>query len=292
MGDAMLDKHPCMCIGEGVFEITEFGGVSLFLIEGSEKALLIDTGVGIGNLALWVGSLTNKPVDVLLTHNHRDHVGGAPRFSRVHMSRADHGMGSIIRPWTSRESRLAFAKRNCVDHSFGFFWSEDDIVSFEKEPEIVEIEDGWTIDLGNRKVSCWLCPGHTPGSVVAIDEKTGILFCGDACNGVLGISVRDIPGVRRVSIEEARDALARIDSMKFNHQKIFNGHTDCRPFGQPLPSTILPSLLDGLTKIMEGNYVLRKEWIPNLGISTETAVFGDVSIQFRENCIFSKGERK
>lgn len=282
----MLDKLPSVCIDEGIFEITEFGGVSLFLIDGSEKALVIDTGVGVGNLPRWIGTLTDKPIEVLLTHNHRDHVGGAPWFSRVHMSSADHMMGPVIRPWTSRESRLDFAKRNSVDRSFGFFWNETDIISFEKEPEVVEIEDGWTIDLGGRKVSCWLCPGHTPGSVAAIDEKTGILFCGDACNGVLGISVRDIPGMKPVSIEEARDALVRIDSMEFNHQRIFNGHTNCRLFGQPLPNTMLPSLLDGLKKIMDGNYVLRKEWIPNLGITIDTAMIGEVRIQFCQKYIF------
>lgn len=76
----MLTTYPYSQIDIGVYEINEFDGASMFLIEGNERALLIDTGVGIGALDKFLHQLTALPVDVLLIHNHRDHVGNAPRF--------------------------------------------------------------------------------------------------------------------------------------------------------------------------------------------------------------------
>lgn len=63
---------------EGLFEIDEFDCASVFVIVGEERALVLDTGTGIGDLR-WVieHKITDKPYDVVLTHNHADHIGGA-----------------------------------------------------------------------------------------------------------------------------------------------------------------------------------------------------------------------
>ena len=108
----MISTYPYSVIDNGVFEINEFDGSSMFLIAGDERALLVDAGVGIGDLKTFIGGLTDRPIDVLLTHNHRDHVGNAPRYSAVHMGKGDIGMGSILRNTTSRESRIIMVPRN------------------------------------------------------------------------------------------------------------------------------------------------------------------------------------
>ena len=82
-------QYPVFYIGPGMWEINEFDGASLFLVEGDTRSLLIDTGIGIGDLKSFVESITSKPYDVFLTHNHRDHVGNAPLFSQVYMHPAD-----------------------------------------------------------------------------------------------------------------------------------------------------------------------------------------------------------
>lgn len=66
---------PVVQIRKGFWEIDEFEISSCFLIEGPEKALLIDTGQGVGDLRSCVEMLTDKPVTVVLTHNHADHIG-------------------------------------------------------------------------------------------------------------------------------------------------------------------------------------------------------------------------
>jgi hydroxyacylglutathione hydrolase len=49
------------------------GSQNMYLLEGREKALLIDTGWGAGNLRALVEKLTSKPVIVTNTHGHLDH---------------------------------------------------------------------------------------------------------------------------------------------------------------------------------------------------------------------------
>ena len=56
----------------------------MYLIIGTERALLIDTGIGIGNIRSVVETMTHLPYDVVNTHHHYDHVGGNGRFSMVY----------------------------------------------------------------------------------------------------------------------------------------------------------------------------------------------------------------
>ena len=73
----------------GIFHITDAMGVSFTLLTGSERALLIDTGYGLEDVAAYVRTLTSLPVDVLLTHGHHDHALGTRWFPSVQMSTED-----------------------------------------------------------------------------------------------------------------------------------------------------------------------------------------------------------
>ena len=52
----------------------------MFLFVGTERALLIDTGTCLFDIPATLGQLTDKPVDVALTHGHVDHAGGIGWF--------------------------------------------------------------------------------------------------------------------------------------------------------------------------------------------------------------------
>ncbi len=64
-------------------------GEVMYLIEGTQKAILVDTSVGIKGLDTLVYSLTNKPITVLLTHGHVDHAPGAVMFDDVYLNFSD-----------------------------------------------------------------------------------------------------------------------------------------------------------------------------------------------------------
>ena len=273
-------------LGYGITEISEFGGPSVFLVEGTEAALLVDTGIGIGDLRSFVQSRTDKPLHVFLTHNHRDHVGNAPLFPSVMLSERDYRLGRIIRDFTSKESRLSFARRNCKEDG----WSEDDVCDFSgfREPDVEFVSEGDTLSLGGRTLTFHACPVHTAGSMVAIDSLSGTLFAGDDCNNTVGITVRAVSSDEVVTIERALRSLEELDQLPFNHGRIFNGHADFRHCGEALSPDVLPSLIEGLRRILSRNYVSRQRFLENTGTYTDFAVFGDVEVQFNRSHIYEK----
>ncbi len=90
-------KLPFYEIENGIYEIDEFDCVSVFVIVGEKRALVVDTGTGIGDLK-WIieEKITDKPYDVVLTHNHGDHTGGAGFFDEC---------GSMQPIWTGAARR-------------------------------------------------------------------------------------------------------------------------------------------------------------------------------------------
>ena len=73
----------------GVTHITDAMGVSFTLVEGDDSALLFDAGYGLENVADYVRSLTGKPVKLILSHGHHDHILGARWFDRSLMDAED-----------------------------------------------------------------------------------------------------------------------------------------------------------------------------------------------------------
>lgn len=78
-------------VSRDVWAIDEFGIDIMYLIIGTERALLIDTGIGIGNIRSVVETMTHLPYDVVNTHHHYDHVGGNGRFSMVYAHKSNSG---------------------------------------------------------------------------------------------------------------------------------------------------------------------------------------------------------
>ncbi len=67
-----------------IYEPFQWQEAISYLIEGDDKALLFDSGNGIGDIAKVVKALTNKPVSVLNSHSHYDHVGGNYAFENIY----------------------------------------------------------------------------------------------------------------------------------------------------------------------------------------------------------------
>ena len=72
-------------VASKVWALDEFGVAWCYLIEGDEKALLLDTGVGMGYLKKVVWQLTHKPLIVVNSHFHYDHAGGNLGFDEVYV---------------------------------------------------------------------------------------------------------------------------------------------------------------------------------------------------------------
>lgn len=288
----MLKDYPFARISPGVYEIDEFDNASIYLVEGEERAALIDTGIGLGDLRAFAARLTDRPITVLLTHNHRDHVGNAPLFPEVWMSEADQHMGPLLRPLTARDSRMQYARNTCRRHPEKRYpWTETDMVDYppEREPQVRTLRDGDVIDLGGRTLQCVWTPGHTPGSMSFIDSRTGALFCGDSCNQVVGLGVRPIDGMRHATVEEAHAALLRLRGMDFDPGLIFNGHGDFRAPGQPLAPWVLPAVMQAMAQLLSGRYTAGHKVIPSINAPVDVLVSDGVELQFHEELIHGQG---
>lgn len=283
-------RYPISQIAEDIYEINEFDCASMFLVVGRARALLIDTGIGLGDLRGFIRTITPLPLDVLLTHNHRDHVGNAPQFTRVHLSEIDVRMGRMLRPLTTVESRLQYAHHTrSIYPERAYPWTDADVRAFDKEPEVVPIGDGHVFDLGGRRVTCVHTPGHTPGSLSAIDSATGILFCGDACNRVIGLGMRPIEGMRHATMEEALDGLRHLWAMDFDHERVYNGHTDFRKTGSPLKADVYPSAMRAMENVIAGDYVSRPKRIESIRADVEIVCQDGVELQFHSGQIHGRG---
>ena len=254
-------------IAPDTYEIGEFDCASMFLIIGTEKAMVIDTGIGIGDLKGFIRKLTDKPLMVCYTHNHVDQVGGAGAFDNAYIhpkDMADFSTGGGI--GLSIEGRIWYIKMIAEREKGEYPYNLDvDVTEWGPQPPLYPLEDGQVIDLGDRNVTVTACPGHTTGSICFLDENSRILFLGDACNCNLGLG-GGAPGTPRfTSIEKALFYLKRLRSMHDQYDSYYNGHYDFRPLGKPLGEDVLPDAITACEQIVAGTatVVVKPSPFPN-----------------------------
>ena len=177
----------------------------LYLLIGSDKALLIDTGAVANPAEMPLAKtilelLPNKdgkklPLLIAHTHTHLDHRAGDPQFA---------SLASVEVVPTDLEGVRAF---------FGFTTWPNRIAK---------------VDLGGRIVDVIPTPGHHPTHVVFYDNRTGILFSGDFL----------MPG--RLLIDDAdayhKSALRVVEFLKTRPlTHILGGHIELNTAGHTYP---------------------------------------------------------
>lgn len=176
--DVKSDWFEVYQVAPGVYALYEphqWEEVISYLIVGSRRALLFDTGMGIGDIRRPVARLTRLPVSVLNSHTHHDHVGDNWRFSSVL------GMDTAFTRRSARGSREGAQAEIAPEAICGPLPAGFDPKTYRTRPfRITEIvHDGSTIDLGGRALEVIATPGHTPDSLSLLDRKNGLLFTGD-----------------------------------------------------------------------------------------------------------------
>ena len=146
-----------------------------YLLRGSERAVLIDTGLGVGNLERVVRNLTELPVLVLTTHAHWDHIGGHRQFAQyaVHGAERDWVTGGFPLPLSAVKQQLL--RQPC---DFPSAFRPDEYRIFQGEPQLL-LQDGMELPLGNRSLTVLHTPGHSPGHCCFHEAERGWLFTGD-----------------------------------------------------------------------------------------------------------------
>lgn len=255
----MLTKlYPMVQFKKDTWEIDEFDCASIFLLVGTEKAMVIDCGMGIGDLRGAIEMITDKPLIVVISHGHIDHTANARQFDEIWINPkdADRPIPQSLERRRYDTERIAKRQKNCIGGMYTMFnlYPYDINIDLrepgpdEKIPIIHDLYDGQQFDLGGgRIVTAYECPGHSEGEMIFLDEQTRTLFAGDALNFNLGVGA--------VPVETTLRYLERMQSMGDRYDGIYNGHHDFRALGAPLDDDCLPTVIEILKDVLNGHIV-------------------------------------
>lgn len=129
-------------IAPGVWNVVPNGMAAAYLVLGTEKALLIDSGAGETDVKSVCEEITKLPIMLVNTHYHDDHTSANKDFSDVYMHPAD---VRKLKEWN----------------------------------QITPVSEGYVFELGGRQLEVIEIPGHTPGGIALYDREANIMFTGD-----------------------------------------------------------------------------------------------------------------
>jgi glyoxylase-like metal-dependent hydrolase (beta-lactamase superfamily II) len=146
-----------------------------YLVTGTRRALLFDTGMGISDIKKVTTELTKLPIVVLNSHTHDDHVGGNWEFATIY------GMDTDFTRANAKGSREDAQAEIAPDQICGALPKGFDAKSYATRPWKITryIHDGEKIELGGRTIEVIATPGHTPDAISLFDRANGLLFTGD-----------------------------------------------------------------------------------------------------------------
>ena len=147
-----------------VVKVTPFQqNCSLIWCDQTRTAAVIDPGGDLDKIQRVIESHDLNVQQILLTHGHLDHAGGASSLSEllnvpiIGPHKADQfWLDSIV----EQSSKFGFpGGKNCVPDRW--------------------LSDSETIKVGHEELLVLFCPGHTPGHVVFYHEQSRLTFVGD-----------------------------------------------------------------------------------------------------------------
>ena len=195
-------------INENTWRI-EDDGVRFFLLAGENKALLIDSGMQVHNAKEIAEGLVDLPIELLNTHADMDHVGSNEEFDSFYMNPAE---------------------------------ASNYYNTNKKTGTIIPVSDGDIIDLGGREIEIITLPGHTPGSIAALDIKNRVLISGDPIQDgdIFMFGVQREMHAYLLSLEKLEKYKERFDTIYPSHGTF------------PVGPELIDALHEGASRVMNG----------------------------------------
>lgn len=248
-------------ISPKVWIIDDHGADNMYLIVGTDSALLIDTGLGTADLASFVKKLTSKPLIVVNTHGHPDHVGSNYQFGKVFVHPAD---SSAARACNLPEAR-ANASKNMTGGNAPL--KEEIFTGRSYNTKLVAVGEGHLFRLGGRTLKVIDAPGHTPGEICLLDIENKLLFTGDNNNTLVWLFLQNCKPLREYLATLEKQAKKMSEFMT-----IFPGH------GTPLPPDFINDQITCVKGIL--NNTLERKPYKSFAGNAMVAVYGRASVAF------------
>jgi glyoxylase-like metal-dependent hydrolase (beta-lactamase superfamily II) len=217
--------------------IEGLGNELCYLLEGEERALLIDALTGAGNLRAFCRELTDLPVTLVNTHGHLDHAGGNFDFGECFIHSDDIPLVYEI----EIAARMGFVTNMMKTTGRAVPLTENDFTA-SRPVKTLPVTGGHVFDLGGRKIEVIAVPGHTRGTIVLLDRDRRILFSGDACNVN---TLLFLP--HSTSIEEYRESLFHFKTFQPYFDGMWGGHGLWE-----VPKVIIDEAIDLCDEILAG----------------------------------------
>lgn len=225
----------------GIFVIEEplhVEEVKSYLIVGDERAMLLDTGTGVGDMRTLVDGLTDRSVFVVNSHAHWDHIGGNHWFDEIwiHEAEAD----GLLEGVSNERLQRWFTPK----HLRGPLPATFNIKTFEIPPTPATgiLQGGEFFNLGGRTLEVIHCPGHSPGGIVLLDADDGVLFSTDVAyaDALYAYSDEADLGAYRASLE-------RLATLTPVLRSVYPCHGP-----SPIAPAMLPAMRDAIVAILGG----------------------------------------
>ncbi len=194
------------------YRITEAERYGMFLLEGEERSVLLDAGIGIGDLSGLVSELVETPITLVLTHTHWDHIGAAGQFEDVRVGSIELppdgqiAIDSLTDEFSERPSQ--FTERWLdADNEFPDEFDPDE---YAIEPaDATALSPDESIDMGDRELDIVPLPGHAPGHLGLVDPATDTLYGGDVIHFDHGLYLH----FEDCDIDDCIESLARVRTL-------------------------------------------------------------------------------
>lgn len=223
-----------------IYEPFQFEEAMSYLVSGNEKAVVIDTGTGIGNLKQVISELTGLPVSVVNTHTHWDHIGNNHQFTEIACYDDEECIRKMRQGVSNERLRISVTGDSIWKPLPEGFDASTWAIPPVKPTSL--LEDGDMIDLGGRSLEVIHTPGHSPGSICLLDRKSRVLFTGDTFfPGPLYAYPED------VNIDDYLNSLEKLSDRLDEYDYLCSGHND--PW---VKSEVIPRVLKAFQDIMAG----------------------------------------
>ena len=205
-----MSEYTVKQLSEHLWRITDSTATCCYLVVGTERACLLDTTNGLDDIRPVVRNITDKPVFVILTHAHLDHMGCSGLFDEVWLNPAD---APVYAFKSSLAHRLTDAKNRL----------HRDLTE-EMLPPIYtgtfrDLTDGQQFELGGISVRMLSVPGHTPGMMCALLPEERTIIFGDAC----GVAVMLMDQFSS-TVSEYRKSLLHLKEYEDSYDTIYRNH--------------------------------------------------------------------